>query len=111
MTKWLGKESGDQVKRIRSVHVNNPSLVLNKAWERLRECYAAPEIIEKSLFDRLDGFPKISSKDPIKLRQLADLLQEIQGAKEDGYLTGLAYLDTSRGIGPIVEKLPYQLQE
>ncbi len=26
MTRWLGKESGQQVKRIRSVHVNNPSL-------------------------------------------------------------------------------------
>lgn len=36
---------------------------------------------------------------------------EIQGAKEDGYLTGLSYLDTSRGIGPIVDKLPFGLQE
>lgn len=36
---------------------------------------------------------------------------EIQGAKEDGYLTGLLYLDTSRGIGPIVDKLPYGLQD
>ncbi|KAJ8364812.1 hypothetical protein SKAU_G00136430 [Synaphobranchus kaupii] len=44
-------------------------------------------------------------------RAKAEAAKEIQGAKEDGYLTGLAYLDTSRGIGPIVEKLPYQLQE
>lgn len=40
MTKWLGKESGETVKRIRSVHVSNPNLALPKAWERLRECYA-----------------------------------------------------------------------
>ena len=73
--------------------------------------YAAPEVIEKSLFQRLEDFPRISAKDPIKLRHLGDLLQEIQGAKEDGYLTGLTYLDTSSGIGPIVEKFPYQLQE
>lgn len=29
---------------------------------------------------------------------------------EEGYLTGLTYLDTVRGIGPIVEKLPHELQ-
>ncbi|XP_011487025.2 uncharacterized protein LOC105356652 [Oryzias latipes] len=111
MTKWLGKESNCQVKRIRSVYVNNPTMALQKAWERLHECYAAPEIIEKSLFQRLDSFPKITTKDNMKLRELGDLLQEIQGAKEDGYLPGLFYLDTSRGIGPIVDKLPYGIQE
>ena len=36
---------------------------------------------------------------------------EFQAAKEDGYLPGLAYLDTARGINPIVEKLPHYLQE
>ncbi|XP_077389538.1 uncharacterized protein LOC144026608 [Festucalex cinctus] len=111
MTKWLGKESSEQVKRIRSVYVNNPLFALRKAWERLNECYAAPEIIEKSLFNRLDSFPKITAKDNVMLRELGDLLQEIQGAKEDGYLPGLLFLDTSRGIGPVVDKLPYGLQE
>ena len=111
MTKWLGKSSSEQVKRMRSVHVNNPNLALDKAWERLRESYAAPEVIERSMFQRLDNFPKISAKDHLKLRELRDLLAEIQGAKEDGYLTGLSYLDTSRGIAPIVDKLPYGLQE
>lgn len=70
MTKWLGKESGEQVKRIRSVHVSNPNLALFKAWDRLCDCYAAPEVIEKSLFQRLDSFPRISAKDHIKLREL-----------------------------------------
>nr|XP_021331373.1 uncharacterized protein LOC110439581 [Danio rerio] len=111
MTKWLGRESGEMVRRIRSVHVSNPNLALYKAWERLRECYAAPEIIERSLFQRLDSFPRITAKDNIKLRELGDLLMEIQGAKEDGYLTSLLYLDTSRGIAPIVDKLPYGLQD
>ncbi|XP_078809202.1 uncharacterized protein LOC144994598 [Oryzias latipes] len=111
MIKWLGKESGEQIRRVRSVYINNIDLALKKAWERLCDCYAAPEIIEKSLFQRLDSFPKISAKDNTKLRELGDLLMEIQGAKEDGYLTGLSYLDTSRGIAPIVDKLPYGLQE
>lgn len=111
MTKWLGKESSQQVRRMRSVYVNDPSQTLRKAWERLRDCYAAPEIIEQSLFQRLDVVQKISAKDHTKLRELEDLLMEIQGAKEDGYLTGLSHLDTSRGIGSIVDKFPYGLQE
>lgn len=97
MTKWLEKQSGEQVRCIRSVHVNNPILALRKAWERMRDCYAAPEIIEQSPFQRLDGFSKIAAKGHTKLREVGDLLMEIQGAKEDGYLTGLSYLDTSRG--------------
>ena len=60
--------------------------------------------MEKALFKRLDEFPRISTKDYWKLRDLGDLLMELQGAREEGYLTGLTYLDTARGIGPIVEK-------
>ncbi|KAL2082436.1 hypothetical protein ACEWY4_022254 [Coilia grayii] len=111
MTRWLGKESSNQVKRLRSVHIASPGIALRKAWERLQECYAAPEIVEKALFTRLEKFPRVSAKENLKLRELADLLMEVQCAKEDGYLPGLSYLDTTRGIEPIVSKLPYGLQE
>ncbi|XP_063761823.1 uncharacterized protein LOC134879300 [Eleginops maclovinus] len=111
MTRWLGKESSNQVKRLRAVHIASPQIALGKAWERLQECYAAPEVIEKALFTRLDAFPRVSAKENLKLRELADLLMEVQCAKEDGYLPGLSYLDTTRGIEPIVTKLPYGLQE
>ena len=36
---------------------------------------------------------------------------ELLSAKNDGYLPGLSYLDTPRGINPIVEKLTMNLQE
>ncbi|XP_054867909.1 uncharacterized protein LOC129347292 [Amphiprion ocellaris] len=111
LVKWLGTESAKHVKRIRSVHAGNPNVALEKAWARLQECYAAPEVTEKALFKRLDNFPKVSAKDYSKLRDLGDLLMEIQGAKEEGYLKGLSYLDTARGIGPIIEKLPYGIQD
>ena len=111
MTRWLGKESSNQVKRLRSVHIASPDIALRKAWERLQDCYAAPEVVEKALFTRLDKFPRLSVKENLKLRELADLLMEVQCAKEDGYLPGLSYLDTARGIEPIVTKLPYGLQE
>ncbi|KAK3507778.1 hypothetical protein QTP70_000334 [Hemibagrus guttatus] len=82
----------------------NPDTGLRKAWERLEDCYGSPEIIEKSLFDRVDSFPKISNKDAKKLRELGDLLQEVESAKNEGYLPGLTYLDTARGVAPIVDK-------
>ncbi|KAL0159525.1 hypothetical protein M9458_043250, partial [Cirrhinus mrigala] len=109
--KWLGKESSDHVRRIRAVYVTNPQAALQMSRTRLHECYATPEVIESALFMRLDNFPRLSPKDNVKLRELADLLMEILAAKGDAYLPGLAYLDTPRGITPIVEKLPSSLQE
>lgn len=111
LTKWLGKESGHYVNRIRLMHVNNPQIALRKAWDRLVECYASPEVIEDALFKKLDMFTKIYNNDSARLRELGDLLMEILSAKQDGYLPGLAFLDTSRGISPIVAKLPHTLQE
>ncbi|XP_074501591.1 uncharacterized protein LOC141773627 isoform X2 [Sebastes fasciatus] len=111
LVKWLGKESSEHVKRIRAVHITNPQAALELSWTRLQECYATPEVIESALFKRLDSFPHLTSKDNIKLRELSDLLLELLSAKEDGYLPGLSYLDTPRGINPIVEKLPQGLQE
>lgn len=111
LSKWLGKESSAYASRLRAVHIGNPEAALKKTWDRLDDCYSSPEVIESALFKKLDSFPKISSKDNYKLREPGDILMELLSANEDGYLPGLAYLDTARGISPIVEKLPYSLQE
>ncbi|RXN37835.1 hypothetical protein ROHU_001681 [Labeo rohita] len=111
LSKWLGEQSSYHVRRIRAVHTSSPDTGLRRAWERLEDCYGSPEIIEKSLFDRMDSFPKVGNRDVKKLRELGDLLQEVESAKQEGYLPGLFYLDTARGVAPIVEKLPYSLQE
>lgn len=68
-------------------------------------------MIEQALFNRLDSFPRILGTEPVKLRELADLLMEVQCAKEDGYLPALSYLDTARGLEPVVAKLPLALQD
>lgn len=79
--------------------------------DRLQECYGSPEALERALFDKLERFPRITNKDPHLLRDLGDLLLEIDSAKSEGYIPGLLYLDTARGIHPIVDKLPFGLQE
>lgn len=77
----------------------------------MEECYGAPEAIEKSLLNRLDHFPRVTNKEPQKLRELGNLLSEINAAKNNGPLPGLVYLNTSRGIAPVVDKLPINLQD
>ena len=96
LTKWLGKESSEHVRRIRSVHVGDSVAALKMAWTRLAQCYGAPEMIENALFRKLDAFPKIGNREYTKLRELGDLLMEVQAAKDNAYLPGLSYLDTPR---------------
>lgn len=49
---------------------------------------------ENVVFRELDNLPKILNKDNYSLTKLGDLLMELLSAKEEGYLPGLAYLDT-----------------
>ncbi|XP_077080710.1 uncharacterized protein LOC143733040 [Siphateles boraxobius] len=111
LTKWLSGESLQHALRIRAVHMNNPQAGLQRLWQRLDKSYGSPEVVEASLFQRLQTFPKISNKDAHLLQELADLLLELEYAQSENYLPGLSFLDTPRGINPIVEKLPYGLQE
>ncbi len=68
-------------------------------------------MIENALLNKIENIPKLSNKDNHKLRELGDILHELECAKADGYLPGLAYLDTPRGVNPIVEKLATNLQD
>lgn len=47
----------------------------------------------------------------MKLHEFSNLLMELEAAKADGDLPSLQYLDTARGIYPLVQKLPFNLQE
>ncbi len=80
--------------RIRLVHINYPDIGFSMVWKRLEECYGSAEAMELALFNKLERFPKLSNKDPQRLRELGDLLLELQTAKAEGYLPGLTYLDT-----------------
>ncbi|XP_077134864.1 uncharacterized protein LOC143788838 [Ranitomeya variabilis] len=111
LVKWLGSESAEHAKRIRNINIKYPHTGLRMVWERLEECYGSIEAIENALYKRIDDFPKIANKGYQKLRELSDLLMEVYAAQAEGDLPGLAFLDTARGVNPIVQKLPYNLQE
>lgn len=111
LLKWLGKESAEHIEQIRAIHINRPGAGLAMAWERLEQIYGSAEAIENALFKCIDSFPKIVNRDGSNLTKLGDLLMELQAAKAEGDLPGLAFLDTSRGVNPIVQKLPPRLQD
>ncbi|CAE1321719.1 unnamed protein product [Acanthosepion pharaonis] len=110
LVKWLGPASTEHANRLRTAYLNHPEKGLQEIWKRLEKCYGSPEAIEDSLFERIHRFPKVT-KDYDRLRELSDLLTELQAAKDDGDLPGLALLDTARGLRPIVEKLPPTLRD
>ena len=112
LVKWLGTESKKYASSIRASNANQPARGLKRLWERLDERYGCPEMIEDALKSKLASFPKLTVKDCKKLYELADILSEIESAKEDStYAPLLSYYDTSSGIRPIIQKLPHQLQE
>lgn len=81
LTKWLSGESLQHALRIRAVRVSNPEAGLQRLWQRLNRNDGSPEAIEASLFNRLESFPKADHKDSHLLQELADLLQELEAAK------------------------------
>lgn len=111
LIKWLGPQSSEQARRVSAAQIYNVVASLEMVWQRLEESYGAPEVIEHALFKKMEDFAKISAKDNSRLRELGDLLLELELAKAEGHSPGLAFLDTARGVNPIVEKLPHTLQE
>ena len=102
LVKWLGADS-EQAQRIRSVHILNPTAGLHMVWQRVEECYGTPEAVEDALLKKIEDFSKLNTKDNDKLRELGDIFLELECAKEEGYLPGLAFLDTVLGVNPIAE--------
>lgn len=110
LCKWLGPKSSEHAKSIRAVHIHDAAAGVRMVWERLEDCYGSPEAIENALLKKLEDFPKIANRENHRLRELGDILLELEAAKVDGFLPGLNCLDTSRGIIPIVQKLLHARQ-
>ena len=111
LVKWLGPESSKHAISLRNANVCNPASGLIKVWERLDKRYGCPENIESAIREKLNNFPKITNRDNRKLWDLADLLAELESAKSDPSLVGLAVFDSACGVNEIVSKLPFNIQE
>lgn len=56
LIKWLGNESPEHTRQIRTININFPDTVLKMIWDRLAEWYGSAEAIENALLKRLDNF-------------------------------------------------------
>jgi len=111
LIKWLGPDSKRHAVTLRSAYNTDYVSGLKKIWERLDDRYGSVESVHQSVMSKLERFPKISARETAKLYVLADLLSEIYALKQDQrYATALSYFDSSVGVNPIVEKVPF-LQE
>lgn len=111
LDKWLGPKSSEHAKRIRAVHIHDAAAGVRMVWECLGDCYGSPEAIENALLEKLEDFPKIANRENHRLREVEDILLELEAAKVDEFLPGLNCLETSRGITPIVQKLPNSMHD
>lgn len=64
LTKWLGPESAEHARKVRSVRINHPGEALSMVWRRLEEVYGSPAAMETALFSKLERFPKFPNKEP-----------------------------------------------
>lgn len=112
LIKWLGPESKNHAINIRNAHMTDLKLGLQRIWERLDDRYGSPEMLDEVLKKKLRDFPNLTNKDNRKLLELSDLVSEIESLKLEPKLAALlAYYDSSSGVTPIVNKLPYNLRE
>ena len=74
LSKWLGRASSEQVRRVRATNIRNPLAGLVMAWERLEETYGSPEAIEQALFTKHENFPKLLLRTETVLTHLNSFL-------------------------------------
>lgn len=112
LTKHLGKESARYAQSLRASNSSNPARGLDLLWDRLEERYGAPEVVESHLKAKVDSFQIVTAKEPRKLYDLCDLLDEVESAKNDPKLAPLfAVYDSSTGVNAIIGKLPHHLRQ
>ena len=99
-----GSESKALIEHISRVYISNPDIGLNQAWERLQERFGSDEAVTQALTKKVELLSVVSSTNHKGLQKFSDTLEEIEAAKDDGSLLGLAALDTPYFIRPIVAK-------
>ena len=112
LIKYLGVESKKHAMNIRAANMSDLKLGIKRIWERLDDRYGSPEMLEEMMKKKIRDFPNLTNKDNKKLFELSDIVSEIESLKSDqNYAALLAYYDSSSGVTPIVNKLPYNLKE
>lgn len=76
----------------------------NQAWEALNARYGHPFVIQRAYREKLNNWPKISSRDSVKLRQYSDFLTACSNAMP--HIKGLQVLNDCEENQRMLQKLP-----
>ncbi|KAG7496410.1 hypothetical protein JOB18_018512 [Solea senegalensis] len=76
----------------------------NQAWEALNSRYGHPFVIQRAYREKLNNWPKINSRDSIKLRQYSDFLTTCSNAMP--HIKGLQVLNDCEENQKMLQKLP-----
>lgn len=101
LRKYVG---GPAKKAIESYFMLGTESAYHAAWTILEERYGNKFLIAKSFRDKLNAWPKIGSKDSLKLRDLVDFLRSCEAAMFQN--KGLKVLNDCNENQKILAKLP-----
>ncbi|KAJ8404442.1 hypothetical protein AAFF_G00337090 [Aldrovandia affinis] len=101
LRKYIG---GPAKKAIESYFLLGTESAYRAAWAILEERYGNPFLIAKAFRDKLDAWPKISSKGSVELQELADFLRSCEAAMSQ--IRGLEVLNDCNENQKILAKLP-----
>ena len=102
---YLRKYVGGSAKRaIESYFLLGTEPAYYAAWDILEERYGNPFLIAKAFREKLDAWPKISSKGSMELQELADFLRCCEAAMSQ--IRGLEILNDCNENQKILSKLP-----
>ncbi|XP_057709746.1 uncharacterized protein LOC130927761 [Corythoichthys intestinalis] len=96
--------SGPARKAIESYFLLGTESAYNAAWAVLDERYGNPFLISKAFRDKLDAWPKISTKGSIELQEFADFLRSCKSAMSE--IKGLEILNDCNENQKMLSKLP-----
>lgn len=76
----------------------------DQAWDALNSRYGHPFVIQRAFREKLNNWPKIGSRDSVKLRQFSDFLTACNNAMP--YVKGLQVLNDCEENQKMLQKLP-----
>ncbi|XP_045065112.1 uncharacterized protein LOC123482227 [Coregonus clupeaformis] len=101
LRKYVG---GPAKKAIESYFLLGSESAYHAAWRILEERYGNPFLIAKAFRDKLEAWPKISSKGSIELQEFADFLRSCEAAMTQ--IRGLEVLNDCNENQKLLAKLP-----
>ncbi|KAJ8333475.1 hypothetical protein SKAU_G00414830 [Synaphobranchus kaupii] len=96
--------SGEARSVLEGSFFRNDDEAYDQAWETLNTRYGHPFVIQRAFRDKLNNWPKISSRESIKLRQYSDFLTTCSNALP--HVKGLQVLNDCEENKKMLQKLP-----